>query len=129
MIKMSMQKPIAVFLLFLLSLQVAAAPDCEKLAEFQLELEVHSANLANAKTTRVPAGGPYQYREVVCTSECTVEEKSLTLERYRPDHPDADEDGLVLFPDIDKEREKDLIAKYAQAFSELKAACQTKQRL
>lgn len=81
-------------------------------------------NLANAKTTRTPFGGPYRRRTVVQTSTEVDDPFSVhmrsALDRevkgvrvlgitqdkrplrgvYEPGHPDANEEGYVFYPDI-----------------------------
>ncbi len=78
-------------------------------------------NLANAETTRTPAGGPYRRKDAVFES-ASVESpfssvfasqvqsaEGVTVSeivtdtrdperRYMPGHPDADPDGYVAFP-------------------------------
>ncbi len=81
-------------------------------------------NLANAETTRTPAGGPYRRKDAVFetqapelpfhsvltaqlqqspgvgVSEITVDQ-SEPQKRYMPGHPDADATGYVAMPNID----------------------------
>ena len=81
-------------------------------------------NLANAKTTRTPFGGPYRRRTVVQVSTEVDDPFSVhmrsALDRevkgvrvlgitqdkrplrgvYEPGHPDANEEGYVFYPDI-----------------------------
>jgi flagellar basal-body rod protein FlgC len=77
-------------------------------------LEIISANLANAQTTRTPEGGPYARREVVFETEYDgddtapmvkvsgVHQDGSDFRRvYKPGHVDADEDGYVLYPNVD----------------------------
>lgn len=83
-----------------------------------------SMNLANAKTTRTPHGGPYRRRSVLqqtadvddpfsihMRSELDravqgVRVMAVTMDTrpfkrvYEPGHPDANEEGYVLYPDI-----------------------------
>jgi flagellar basal-body rod protein FlgC len=86
----------------------------------RVRLQTISANMANAKTTRTEEGGPYQRRVPVFQAR-PVDDFGTTLEQalagvevpevtvsksegqrvYQPDHPDADEDGYVTYPDID----------------------------
>lgn len=91
----------------------------------RLRAEVVASNMANANTTRTPAGGPYQRQEVVFESAASdqgvfanhllsqtngsiggvkiaavVTDKSPGLRRYDPGHPDADKNGYVIYPDI-----------------------------
>jgi flagellar basal-body rod protein FlgC len=81
-------------------------------------------NLANAETTRTPAGGPYRRKDAVFSSAAQTAEFSSVYQaaldppaegvqvsdivedtrepdkRYIPGHPDADKNGYVLFPRI-----------------------------
>lgn len=87
----------------------------------RLVLDTIAANIANSNTTRTVSGGPYrpltvslaekrdfsavmgqaEYRlagvEVMELRELNSEAKKV----FDPDHPDADELGYVLYPDID----------------------------
>ncbi len=88
------------------------------------QMNVISMNLANAKTTRTPMGGPYQRRTVVRAATdvddpfsqhmrsaldrelkgvrvMAVAVDSRPLKQvYEPGHPDANADGYVYYPDI-----------------------------
>lgn len=88
-----------------------------------------SSNIANAQTTRTPEGGPYRKKEVVFGAEPARESFSDILEgeldqygqkvhatevissnappilKYEPDHPDANEDGYVAYPNINVMKE------------------------
>lgn len=83
-----------------------------------------SSNIANAQTTRTAEGGPYRRKEVAFGSEPARESFSEILEgemdaqaqtvhatevistdrppilKYEPNHPDADENGYVAYPNI-----------------------------
>jgi flagellar basal-body rod protein FlgC len=83
-----------------------------------------SSNIANAQTTRTAEGGPYQPKEVIFGSEPSRESFSEILEgelqenaqavhaieisnskkppimKYEPNHPDANSDGMVAYPNI-----------------------------
>ncbi len=92
-------------------------------------MSVVSGNLVNSETTRTPEGGPYRRRDVIFQAAPAEEENFpglLTVgfpERrqggiftvevagvqesakpprrvYDPQHPDADKEGYVAFPDI-----------------------------
>lgn len=87
-------------------------------------LNVISMNLANAKTTRTPEGGPYQRKTVyfqatpvetpfgqAMQSELQRELRGVKAQMvvndnrpfklvYDPGHPDADQEGYVKMPDI-----------------------------
>lgn len=98
----------------------------------QLRMEVISQNVANARTTRTAAGGPYQ-RQAVRFSEALGEALSgppmgspvsgvlttaeiVTDDRppvrvHQPGHPDADSEGFVSYPAINVHEEMaDLIS-------------------
>ena len=81
-------------------------------------LNVIAENLANAHTTRTPQGGPYLRKNVILESR-PVEDFASFLEapdkvavaavvqtreglqpQYDPSHPDADENGMVLWPNV-----------------------------
>lgn len=91
----------------------------------RLRAEVVASNMANAETTRTPAGGPYQRQQVVFQSAASdqgvfanhllsegngevggvevagvVSDNTPGLRRYDPQHPDADKNGYVTYPDI-----------------------------
>lgn len=93
----------------------------------RVRAEVVAANMANAETTRTEDGTPYQRQSVVLQSagdgsfasalktfgmgDANVPEGGVQvaqivtsdappLRRYDPNHPDADADGYVSFPDI-----------------------------
>lgn len=83
-----------------------------------------SSNIANAQTTRTAEGGPYRPKEVIFGSEPTSESFSEVLDnelnqnpqavqaqevvssnkppvlKYEPNHPDADANGYVAYPNI-----------------------------
>ena len=83
-----------------------------------------NSNIANAQTTRTAEGGPYRPKEVVFGSEPSRDEFGKILEgeideqgqavhatevistnkppilKYEPNHPDANADGYVAYPDI-----------------------------
>jgi len=96
----------------------------------RIRLDTIANNIANAETTRTDEGGPYQRQEVVFQPEgespafATVlqsfRSRHLDIDRqvggvevaeiiadddpgqlvYDPTHPDADEDGYVLYPNV-----------------------------
>lgn len=105
---------------FMTALDIAASG----LSTERTSINIISMNLANAKTTRTPEGGPYQRKSVLLTSTevdnhfskhmQTALDKELRGVRvmhiatdnrpfklvYEPGHPDADADGMVRYPDI-----------------------------
>jgi flagellar basal-body rod protein FlgC len=78
-------------------------------------LEVAVSNLANAESTKTASGGPYRRREVVLEAvqrggasgsfgvqvAGIVEDQSPFQERFEPSSADADENGMVLMPNVD----------------------------
>ncbi|MBY0399177.1 flagellar basal body rod protein FlgC [Myxococcota bacterium] len=83
-------------------------------------MTVTASNIANAQTTRTREGGPYRRRDPVFEAERIGQGFSSNLERrlnrvdvarivtderdpitrYLPDHPDANEQGYVQFPNV-----------------------------
>ena len=92
------------------------------LTAHRLWLDTISANLANINTTRTLAGGPYKrkvpvfaemldktiggYRDIggVRVTEISVDQSAPRM-TYQPDHPDADEEGYVAYPNVNLVRE------------------------
>ena len=90
----------------------------------RLRLDVISENIANANTTRTKEGGPYVRKNVIFTEKVStadsfgevlnrtisgigngVKVTAITKDTdtdmnlvYEPSHPDADENGYVLYP-------------------------------
>lgn len=90
------------------------------LAAQRAKMDVVSSNLANAGTTKTEEGGPYRRKMVVLKAEPVRERFDRTLKDalaevkvdqvtedptpmrsvYDPAHPDADEKGFVLLPNV-----------------------------
>lgn len=92
----------------------------------RLRLDVISENIANAYTTRTKEGGPYVRKNVIFTEKVStadsfgevlnrtisgigngVKVTAITKDTdtdmnlvYEPSHPDADENGYVLYPNV-----------------------------
>jgi flagellar basal-body rod protein FlgC len=97
-------------------------------------LNVIAENLANAHTTRTPSGGPYVRKNVILETRPAEEFASLleTPEKvavaevvevreglkaeYDPTHPDADEQGMVLWPNVDPVSEMVSLTLASRAF-------------
>jgi flagellar basal-body rod protein FlgC len=82
-------------------------------------------NMANAETTRTPAGGPYKRQDAVFSTEVQtspfsavfqnematgvtadiVEDQTAPDLRYQPGHPDANADGYVAYPKMNPAEE------------------------
>ncbi len=90
----------------------------------RVRLNVSSMNLANAHVTRTLEGGPYRAKDVVMVAApfqppfeeelhsllsdwrvpeviSIVDDQSPFHEVYDPSHPDADERGIVRYPNVD----------------------------
>lgn len=81
-------------------------------------LDVIAENLANAHTTRTPQGGPYLRKNVILEARPAEEFASLLessskvavsevvesteglIQEYNPSHPDANEQGIVTWPNV-----------------------------
>ena len=91
----------------------------------RMRLNTISSNIANIQTTQTPEGGPYRRKEVVLESMPEVKnfgdilmstdpksdfqrvqvtdvisDTKAPLLKYEPDHPDANEEGYVAYPNI-----------------------------
>lgn len=80
----------------------------------RMRMDIISSNVANAKTTRTENGGAY-VRKVASFEENYDEKlgmlgvKTVSIEKdksplrklYEPNHPDADEEGYVEYPNVD----------------------------
>jgi flagellar basal-body rod protein FlgC len=81
----------------------------EGMATQQRFLEVIAANIANAETTRTPAGGPYERQVATLTTDPATGQPTLRVttdaqpgrQLYQPGHPDADVNGFVTYPNVD----------------------------
>ena len=94
------------------------------LAAQRVRMNISSMNLANAHVTRTLEGGPYRAKNVILEAtdletpfedqlsffeeglkapkvEAIVDDQSPFREVYDPQHPDADERGIVRYPNVD----------------------------
>ncbi|NLW78165.1 MAG: flagellar basal body rod protein FlgC [Ruminococcaceae bacterium] len=107
----------------------------------RFRMDILSQNIANVDTTRTPEGGPYTRKLTVFQERglnidrghtsfktalereaykvagggvrvsAVIEDDSEFIPVYDPAHPDADEDGYVLMPNVDRAEETvDLMA-------------------
>ncbi len=91
----------------------------------RVRMDVIANNIANVNTTRTPQGGPYRRQQVVFAPQTAVpmfqisssggrldtgrgvrvlaivENNAPGLTAYEPDHPDADANGYVTYPNVD----------------------------
>jgi flagellar basal-body rod protein FlgC len=104
---------------FLTGLRVSSSG----MAAQRMRMNTISSNIANINTTQTPEGGPYRRKDVVLesmpeakkfgeiltgaqekihrvqVSDILVDRKAPLL-KYEPDHPDANEEGYVAYPNI-----------------------------
>jgi flagellar basal-body rod protein FlgC len=106
-------------------------------------LNVTAENLANAQVTRTPQGGPYLRKNVILESEPVENFASLLdspvkvavtdivatneglVQEYDPTHPDANEKGLVTWPNVNPVREMVSLVLASRAFDANVAAFRT----
>lgn len=93
------------------------------MAANRLRMNTISSNIANVNTTRTPEGGPYRRKDVVFqalpeaksfgeilkghdrkiqrvqVTDVHVDQGAPQM-KYEPNHPDADEKGMVAYPNI-----------------------------
>ncbi len=79
----------------------------------RLRLNTIASNLANVNTTKGPGGLPYRRRDVVFASipqkgflvpvrvMGIVQDQRPFRRVYEPGHPEADEEGYVMLPNVD----------------------------
>ncbi len=103
-----------------------AFSNCELVEKASLAMAIHASNWSNAITTRIPSGGPYKYKTVVCKNKCEVVEQLKTISRHEPGHPDANSEGNVSYPDIDKSHEHIILSAYAQVLRQIGKTCPEK---
>ncbi|MBX2994337.1 MAG: flagellar basal body rod protein FlgC [Bdellovibrionaceae bacterium] len=91
----------------------------------RMRMNTISSNIANINTTRTPEGGPYRRKDIVFEAmpdarnfgeilgvtdpKANVQRVQVTdiisdtkapMMKYEPDHPDANEEGYVAYPNI-----------------------------
>jgi len=78
----------------------------------RIRINVISANLANANTTRGANGEPYKRKDVIFEQvmegelaggvrvQDVVEDEKPYIVKFEPGHPDADEEGYVRYPNV-----------------------------
>jgi flagellar basal-body rod protein FlgC len=95
------------------------------MAAQRMRMNTISSNIANINTTRTPEGGPYRRKDVVLESmpetrnfgeilgvnspradmqrvqvTDVISDRKAPLMKYEPNHPDANEEGYVAYPNI-----------------------------
>ncbi|MDK2903148.1 MAG: flagellar basal-body rod protein FlgC [Clostridiales bacterium] len=75
----------------------------------RLRMDIISQNIANVNTTRTPEGGPYVRQMPLFSQSASgmVQVQAIVADprpfklTYDPSHPDADQNGYVLMPNVD----------------------------
>ena len=106
-------------------------------------LNVIAENLANAQVTRTPQGGPYLRKNVILETQPAedfasllgspdqvevadiVESQEGLIQEYDPTHPDANEEGLVTWPNVNPVTEMVSLVQASRAFDANVAAFRT----
>ena len=103
-----------------MSLMTAIEVGASGLTAQRRRLEVHVSNLVNANTTQPAGTEPYRRKDVLFTAanpelsfgatlddavqgveiSSVVTDRSDPIKRYEPNHPHADKDGYVLYPNV-----------------------------
>ena len=79
----------------------------------RFKMDIISTNIANVNTTRTEDGGPYRRKEVIFEEILLKNRTSSGVKvtniyqdpgdfkiTYNPEHPDADENGYLLLPNV-----------------------------
>ena len=106
-------------------------------------LNVIAENLANANVTRTPQGGPYLRKNVILETQPAenfasllesplkvavadiVESQDGLIQEYDPTHPDANEEGVVTWPNVNPVTEMVSLVLASRAFDANVAAFRT----
>lgn len=111
------------WILLFCSFPAICLAECPDLSKFSMALSVHGSNWANARSTRTPDGGAYKTKSLECEHSCKITEAPAFTLTFEPEHPDANTDGYVQYPDIDQEKERAAISTYAKAIHLLADKC------
>ncbi|MGI6307402.1 MAG: flagellar basal body rod protein FlgC [Dethiobacteria bacterium] len=115
----------------------------------KLRIDVVAGNLANMQTTRTAAGGAYRRKTVVFSTRldravsqvppafrgrgvqvaALVEDPHPPRQEYDPEHPDADEQGFVAYPNIDLAKEMTDLITASRAYEANTTAVNTAKSL
>lgn len=99
---------------------------CLAMDQTVVQMNVAAQNIANSETTNSEFGGPYKRRVAFCFSDepgCRiVERKNFRNVRY-PNHPDSDEYGTVVYPNINTLEEMADMISYQRAYEMFSLGC------
>ena len=103
------------------------------MAAQRLRVQLAAANIANSETTRTPEGGPYRKKEPVFQEllmGATLDGTPVTgvqvagiqassdpfISKYDPNHPDADANGIVQYPNVNPVEEMVNLTESSRSF-------------
>jgi len=114
----------------------------------KMRIDTIASNLANLQTTRTAAGGPYRRKTVVFAERleqarnapyafrgrgvravAVVEDPHPPRLEYDPEHPDANEEGFVAYPNIDLAKEMTELITASRSYEANTAAINTAKSL
>lgn len=105
----------------------AIEAECPGLRNIRRDMSVVADNMANVETTRTPDGGPYKEKVRVCEDgKCKIKRIRNFRAEYQPDHPDADENGLVKFPGYSLQSQSEKMDRLVAAYEATVMACETR---
>ena len=124
------------------------------MAAQRMRMNTISSNIANINTTQTPEGGPYRRKDVVfeampeaksfgdiiMTTDPradmqrvqvvdVVSDRKAPLMKYEPDHPDANPDGYVAYPNINLMEEMTNMIQATRAYEANVSALQAQKDL
>lgn len=124
------------------------------MAAQRTRLNTISSNIANIHTTQTPEGGPYRRKDVVLESmpeaksfgeiimstdpradmqrvqvTDVVSDRRAPLMKYEPDHPDANPEGYVAYPNINMMEEYTNMIQATRAYEANVSAMQAQKEL
>ncbi len=121
---MTLKLMIMTLVTFVCTSFLQANSNCDLIKKASLAIAIHASNFANSNTTRTPEGGAYKIKSLTCDqAECEIQEHQQFKMLYQPGHPDANPEGYVQTPAIDKNKESMLISAQAQILRQLGANC------
>jgi len=103
------------------------------MAAQRLRVQLIAANIANSETTRTPEGGPFRRKDAIFQVAPMSDDASASgsagvrvsqvvastepfVTRYDPSHPDANADGIVLYPNVNPVEEMVNLTEASRAF-------------
>jgi flagellar basal-body rod protein FlgC len=103
------------------------------MAAQRLRVQLVAANIANSETTRTAQGGPYRKKDPVFEAALmgetadgmpvtgvavtgVQESQDPFISKYDPNHPDADANGMVMYPNVNPVEEMVNLTEASRSF-------------